>query len=148
MAYSTFLVSATVVLYTWIAYPFLLRLLRLFRRHTIRPSGQNYSPFVTIIVPVHNEQQRIAVKLGDCLELLYPQDRLEIIVASDASTDGTEEIVRRFVARDSRIQWLQSGNRVGKSGVQNLAAARAQGDILFFYGFKHGHDSGSSADHG
>jgi cellulose synthase/poly-beta-1,6-N-acetylglucosamine synthase-like glycosyltransferase len=87
---------------------------------------------VTIIVPVHNEQQRIAVKLGDCLELLYPQDRLEIIVASDASTDGTEEIVRRFVARDSRIQWLQSGNRVGKSGVQNLAAARAQGDILFF----------------
>jgi cellulose synthase/poly-beta-1,6-N-acetylglucosamine synthase-like glycosyltransferase len=132
MAYSTFLVSATVVLYTWIAYPSLLRLLRLFRRHTIRPSGQNYSPFVTIIVPVHNEQQKIAVKLGDCLELLYPQDRLEIIVASDASTDGTEEIVRRFVARDSRIQWLQSGNRVGKSGVQNLAAARAQGDILFF----------------
>jgi len=132
MAYSTFLVSATVVLYTWIAYPFLLRLLRLFRRHTIRPSGQNYSPFVTIIVPVHNEQQRIAVKLGDCLELLYPQDRLEIIVASDASTDGTEEIVRRFVVRDSRIHWLQSGNRVGKSGVQNLAAAQAQGDILFF----------------
>jgi cellulose synthase/poly-beta-1,6-N-acetylglucosamine synthase-like glycosyltransferase len=132
MAYSTFLVSATVVLYTWIAYPFLLRLLRLFRRRTIRPSGQNYAPFVTIIVPVHNEQQKIAVKLGDCLELFYPQDRLEIIVASDASTDGTEEIVRRFVARDSRIQWLQSGNRVGKSGVQNLAAARAQGDILFF----------------
>jgi cellulose synthase/poly-beta-1,6-N-acetylglucosamine synthase-like glycosyltransferase len=121
-----------VVVYAWVGYPlFIFILASLFSRKSIR-SDQENSPFVSIIVPVHNEQQKIGGKLGDCLELLYPHDRLEIIVVSDGSTDGTEEIVRRFIARDSRIKWIHSHSRVGKSGAQNLAAAHARGDVLFF----------------
>lgn len=126
------LIFLTVVIaYTWILYPLCVRLLALFRLrgHPVAPTT---TPFVSIIVAVHNEQETIAAKLRNCLELRYPQDRLEIIVASDGSTDETEEIVRQHSSRDSRIRWITSDRRIGKSGVQNLAAAQAQGEVLFF----------------
>jgi cellulose synthase/poly-beta-1,6-N-acetylglucosamine synthase-like glycosyltransferase len=132
MAYSALLVSATVVLYTWIAYPLFLWLLRLCRWHATRLGHRTGVPFVSIVIPVHNEQERIAAKLENCLELLYPNDLLEILVVSDGSTDGTEEVVRRFTARGSHVRWLASDSRVGKSGVQNLGAAKACGDVLVF----------------
>lgn len=124
--------SLSLVAYIWVGYPLLVFVLAsVFSRKRSDPREAG-DPFISIIVPVHNEEQKIALKLEDCLELLYPNDRLEILVVSDGSTDRTEEIVRRFVAQDSRIQWLQSDRRVGKSGVQNLAAQHARGDLLFF----------------
>jgi len=131
MAYSFLLASTAVVLYTWILYPLLLCVLRLFRRQAKQPGASVNDPLVSIIIPVHNEEQRITAKLKNCLKLLYPHDQLEIIVASDGSTDDTEDIVRAFIARDSRIR-LMTSNRLGKSGVQNLAAAQARGQMLFF----------------
>ena len=129
-----------IILYVWVVYPllvFVLAFLFPFRRGSSerryeRKSERTSDPSVTIIIAVHNEQQKIAAKLGDCLDLLYPRDRLDILVASDGSTDRTEEIVRRFAADDSRIQWLQNESRLGKSGVQNLAAQQARGELLFF----------------
>lgn len=132
MARSAFLISMAVVLYTWIVYPLLLWMLRLCSPRSTRSGNQGYRSSVSIIIPVHNEQEKIAAKLANCLELQYPHGQLEILVASDRSTDRTEEIVRSFLARDSRIRWLESDSRVGKSGVQNLAAAQARGDVLFF----------------
>ena len=134
MAYRALLISMAVVAYTWTVYPLLLLGLRALRPRAILPHGAAEDPFVSIIVPVHNEQEKIAAKLENCCALHYPADRLEIIVASDGSTDGTEEIVRGFLALniDARIRWLPSDRREGKSGVQNLAAAAARGDILFF----------------
>src|ERR1035438_1598586 len=127
-----FWLSLGLVIYVWVGYPVLVFVLAsLFARKRNCPE-QASDPFVSIIVPVHNEEQKIASKLGDCLELLYPPDSLEILVASDGSTDRTEEIVRGFAARDSRIRWLQSDRRVGKSGVQKLAVPHAHGEILSF----------------
>lgn len=132
MAFSALVVSIALVVYTWMGYPLLLCMLRMLRRRRVQPSATSEAPSVSIIIPAHNEQQGIAAKLENCLELDYPHDRLEIIVASDCSTDGTEEIVRSFLARDARVRWLQSDQRAGKSGVQNLAAAAARGDTFFF----------------
>ena len=132
VAYKFLLVSAIVVIYTWFVYPLLLRLLLVFRPKVYpRPRPDSF-PTVTIILPVHNEQESIAEKLQNCLDLNYPPDRLEIIVASDASTDRTAEIVEQVASRDRRIRWLPSESRAGKSGVQNLAAERATGEILLF----------------
>jgi cellulose synthase/poly-beta-1,6-N-acetylglucosamine synthase-like glycosyltransferase len=130
--HSFFAISLGTILYAWLAYPLLVFVLAsLFpRKHT--GQRRSNSPVVSVIVPVHNEEQSISRKLEDCLDLLYPRERLEIIVASDRSTDRTEEIVRRFISRDSRIQWLESNSRMGKSGVQNLAAQHARGNLLFF----------------
>ncbi|MGP0020882.1 MAG: glycosyltransferase [Candidatus Sulfotelmatobacter sp.] len=124
--------SLGLVVYVWAGYPLLVvALASVFAQKPRDPEGAD-DPFISIIVPVHNEEQKIALKLEDCLQLLYSHDRLEILVASDGSTDRTEEIVRRFIARDSRIQWLQSDRRVGKSSVQNLAVQQAHGDLFLF----------------
>ena len=124
--------SLGIIIYVWVGYPFLVFLLASVFSRKRNSLEQPECPFISIIVPVHDEEQKIAAKLENCLELLYPPDRLEILVASDNSTDRTEEIVRRFIARDPRIQWLQSDSRVGKSGVQNLAARHARGNLLLF----------------
>jgi cellulose synthase/poly-beta-1,6-N-acetylglucosamine synthase-like glycosyltransferase len=127
-----FLISSALVVYAWIGYPLIVTVLALLVPCKRASRGLASEPSVSIIVPVHDEELKIASKLGDCLELLYPYEKLEIIVASDGSTDRTDEIVRRFISRDPRIRWLHSADRVGKSGIQNLAAEHARGDLLFF----------------
>jgi cellulose synthase/poly-beta-1,6-N-acetylglucosamine synthase-like glycosyltransferase len=132
LAYLLLLISLGAVAYAWAGYPLLILALRSSFARRKNQTKSSSDPFVSIIVPVHNEEQRIAGKLGNCLEVLYPHDRMEILVVSDGSTDRTEEIVCNFMTRDSRIRWLQSASRVGKSGIQNLASVHARGDILFF----------------
>lgn len=125
------LLLIAVVGYTWVLYPLLLRLFVSF----VSPKKVTRSaevPIVSIIIAVHNEEGTIEAKLRDCCRLLYPADRLEVIVASDGSTDLTEEFVRRSAQQDPRIRWIDSAGRVGKSGVQNLAANHAEGDLLLF----------------
>ena len=117
------------VVYIWIGYPILLALLRLVISRPVA-SAEN-EPFVSIILPVHNEQDCITGKLEDCLQLDYSPDRLEIIVVSDNSSDATEEIVQGFAQRDSRIQLLRTTGRAGKSGAQNFAVQHARGEVLF-----------------
>ena len=119
------------VAYTWAAYPAILCVLRRFFARTVIRRSAAAEPFVSIIVAVYNEEKRIAAKLADCLDLDYPGERLEILIASDGSTDRTEEIVEEFAGRDSRIRLLPSSARLGKSGIQNLAARAAKGEILF-----------------
>jgi cellulose synthase/poly-beta-1,6-N-acetylglucosamine synthase-like glycosyltransferase len=123
--------SLLMVVYTWAGYPaFLWALRRLFARGALL-DGAAAKPFVSIIVAVYNGEKHIAAKLQDCLDMEYPRDRLEILVVSDGSTDRTEEITEEFAARDARIRLLRSAGRMGKSGVQNLAAQAGQGEILF-----------------
>jgi cellulose synthase/poly-beta-1,6-N-acetylglucosamine synthase-like glycosyltransferase len=125
-----FFAAIVTVAYTWAGYPALLWVLRRACARAVRRESAAEKPFVSIILPAHDEEERIAAKLQNCLELDYPPDRLEILVVSDGSTDRTEEIVEKFAARDERIRLLRSAGRVGKSGVQNLAAQVAQGEIL------------------
>lgn len=132
MMFWILLASLSIVLWAWVGYPVLVSTLALLFHRKQADAEREPDPFVSIIVPVHNEEQTIARKINDCLELCYPQDRIEIIVASDGSTDQTEDIVRRMATLDQRVHWLPSASRVGKSGVQNLAAQHARGDILFF----------------
>jgi cellulose synthase/poly-beta-1,6-N-acetylglucosamine synthase-like glycosyltransferase len=124
--------SLGIIIYVWAGYPLLVFLLASMFSRKRNFVEQPEDPFISIIVPVHDEEQKIAAKLENCLALLYPPDGLEILVASDSSTDRTEEIVHSFVTRDARIHWLQSDSRVGKSGVQNLAARHARGGLFLF----------------
>src|SRR5579864_6311834 len=116
--------------YVWLGYPALLSLLRLMI--SLPVASAKAEPFVSIILPAHNEEQRIAGKIEDCLQLDYPHDRLEIIVVSDNCTDATEEIVQGLASRDSRIRLLRTEGRAGKSGAQNLGVQQARGEIIFF----------------
>lgn len=120
----------SLLLYTWAGYPVLLWLARKISR--FRFVRQMNRPAISIIIAVHNEEALIAAKLEDCLAFDYPRESIEILVASDGSTDSTEAIVNDFIKIDPRIRLIRSPGRSGKSGVQNLAAQRAIGEILLF----------------
>ena len=89
------------------------------------------SPTVTVIVAAHNEEDVIARRIENLLELDYPAELVEIVVASDASTDRTHEIVREITAREPRVSLLECP-RGGKVAAQNLAVARSASDVVAF----------------
>lgn len=85
---------------------------------------------VTIIIAAYNEEKIIADKIENSLQLDYPQERIEIIVASDGSTDGTDDIVRGF--SDKGIILNRVEGRKGKTELQNQTVQLAKGEILVF----------------
>lgn len=92
--------------------------------------SENQLPFLSLIITAHNEAERIRPKLENSLNLEYPLDRLEIIVASDFSSDNTDEIVESFA--DKGILLVRSDARKGKEYAQLCAIQKAKGDILVF----------------
>lgn len=85
---------------------------------------------MTVIITAYNEEASIARKLQNVLALAPARGALDIIVASDASSDATDQIVQDFGAPNVRL--LRVEGRVGKTACQNAAAAQATGDILVF----------------
>ena len=85
-------------------------------------------PSITLTVPVYNAGASIEATLDGIISLDYPRDRLELLVLSDASTDGTDEIVRRFA--DRGVELLRAPERKGKTAGENAAFAVARGDII------------------
>lgn len=114
-------------LYSYFLYPLLLSLVS---RPRPEPSPSGELPYISLIVTAHNEARRISAKLDNCLELDYPRERLEILVASDASNDGTDDIVASYADRGVRL--VRAAQRQGKEWAQLLAVRAAAGEILVF----------------
>jgi len=124
---SAFWLAAGIVLYVNVGYPLLIALAALLRQ-PLAERAPKALPTVTLLLVVHNEEDCIEAKLESLMALDYPKDRLEIEVISDASTDATESIVRRFEDRGVRLLRLP-GPR-GKAACLNEAVPRARGEIL------------------
>lgn len=123
--------AGMLVVYPYLIYPVLLRLLS--RRHSPGQAvGGETEPGVTLIVSAYNEQAVIRNKLRNSRSLDYPADKLEIIVVSDASSDDTDEIVREECALDGRIRLAVQPTRRGKSAGLNEAVELAKGEIVVF----------------
>ncbi len=91
--------------------------------------GADATPRVSLVICAYNEAASIAARLENALALDYPSARLELIVASDGSTDATDAIARRFEPRGVRLLRLP---RQGKIAALNAAAAAASGEVLVF----------------
>ncbi|CAN0594522.1 unnamed protein product, partial [Ectocarpus sp. 12 AP-2014] len=87
-----------------------------------------YVPRVSLIVTAHNEESRIREKIENCLKLDYPH--IEILVASDCSTDATDAIVEEYQQR--AVLLARATERKGKEHAQLQAIRKASGDILVF----------------
>jgi hypothetical protein len=119
--------SVIVVVYAYIGYPCALAGLARLRNRPIRK--RDITPPVTLIITAHNEEEAIGEKIENALAQDYPSDLLEIIVASDCSTDGTDAIARQY---DDRIRLVRASERRGKEAAQALAIAASSGEILVF----------------
>jgi len=125
-----FWVAFYMLVYIYFGYPVLVYFLSFFRKKEKRRRKNDYTPPITLVIPARNEERVIEKKLLNCLDLVYPSDKLEILVLSDQSTDRTVEIVRSF--RESNIHLIDFTERKGKTFAQNIAAEKAQGEILVF----------------
>lgn len=123
-----FFASLFFVLYSYAGYPASLYLIALFRKDRVTRGGD--LPDVTLVITAHNEEKRISSKIENTLALTYPRERLQIIVASDGSTDGTNAIVAG--RREEGIELLALQERGGKESAQKEAVAAATGDVIVF----------------
>ncbi len=128
MAEIVFWISIFLILYTYAIYPVILSILRIFMRKPV--DKKDTTPSVSVIIAAYNEEKNIRNKIENTLELDYPKNRIEIIVASDCSTDNTDNIVRVYEKRGVILARLQE--RKGKTAAQNYAVSFASGEILVF----------------
>lgn len=122
-----FWLSLAVVVYAYIGYAVLLALLARFRSLPVMAAPIQLS--VSIILAAHNEEANLPRKLASLFSLEYPQDRLQIVVASDGSTDRTNAILEEH---RPRVTSIFLPNPEGKASALNQAVFAASGEILIF----------------
>jgi cellulose synthase/poly-beta-1,6-N-acetylglucosamine synthase-like glycosyltransferase len=119
--------SIGVLGYIYVGYPVSLAVLRPIFRHPVRHEA--IEPGVCVFIAAHNERDVIDAKVQNALALDYPADRLSIVVASDGSIDGTNDIVRRYA---SRVRLLELSPRRGKMAAINAGLETVSSDIIVF----------------
>ncbi|MBD0328661.1 MAG: glycosyltransferase family 2 protein [Thermoleophilia bacterium] len=129
LARAVFWGAASALAWTHAGYPLAARALA--RRRARRVRAADWTPSVTVVVAAHDEEPVIERRLENLLALDYPPDRLEIVVASDASSDRTDELVEAVAARDGRVRLLRC-ERGGKVAAQNRAVRETGGEIVAF----------------
>lgn len=117
-------------IYSYFLYPLILKFFP--ERQKLAGDDQSGAelPYLSLIITVHNEADRIQAKLINTLEIDYPVSRLEILVASDFSNDQTDEIVESYADRGIRL--VRADERKGKEYAQLCAIKAASGEILVF----------------
>ena len=121
--------SLGALVWTHLGYPLAAALLARIRPRRVRE--EEITPSVSVVVAAHDEEAVIERRLENLLALDYPADKLEIVVASDASTDRTDELVEAVAAREPRVR-LMCCPRGGKVAAQNRAVRETEGEILAF----------------
>ena len=124
-----FWVSILLLFYIYVGYPLLVRLLGMRRPREVQKSA-DHEPAVTILIAAFNEAKSIGQTVRNKLELDYPCEKLEIIVVSDCSEDGTDAIVRSFP--ETNVRLIRQEQRGGKTAALNAAVPQAKGEILVF----------------
>lgn len=90
----------------------------------------NELPVITVLITVYNEQHIIIERIHNVLSCEYPKEKVEVLIASDGSTDSTDLLVNDF--DDDRVKLFRPEQRVGKSDTQNQAIKQAKGDVIIF----------------
>jgi glycosyltransferase involved in cell wall biosynthesis len=118
-----FYISGFIIFWAMIGYPVSLKIIGKFYQDRKLKKDFAHRPTVTVMVVAHNEEKVILDKLKNILELDYPKDKIEFLIASDNSTDRTNEIVRRFIkeTNDVNIRLFEVKARKGKTNAQNEA---------------------------
>lgn len=126
-----FWLAAGAVVYAYAGYPLVLvAATRLRSRPVAPPAGDVALPSLTLIVPAHNEADRIVRKIENTRALEYPAGRLETLFVSDGSTDATAALIRDGL--DERSRLLELAERGGKAAALNAALQHARHEVVVF----------------
>ncbi len=123
-----FFFSLVMIFYVYVGYPVCISLLSRLRRRQIDKAA--YLPSVSILIAAYNEEKNIEQTIINKMHLDYPENKLQIIVVSDESTDKTDEIVKGF--KDKNVKLFRQNPRAGKTSALNMAVPHATGEILVF----------------
>ena len=115
-------------LYTFFGYPLILAAVRRRGGEAAALPDPDPWPTVTVSVPAYNEASQIRDTMDGLLALDYPADRIERVIVSDASSDGTDDIVRTYEDRGIRLRRVES--RAGKTEAENVVAPLLTGEII------------------
>ena len=125
---AVFWASLLTLAYGYAGYPVLVWVLaRRFGRELAR---RPITPPVSLLIPAYNEAAHIETKLRNSLALDYPKDRLEIVVASDGSTDETNAIAKRFEPQGIRLIVMR--DNIGKSALLSRTVPLLRGELVIF----------------
>lgn len=116
------------IAYAYLGYPVLARWVIAPRARSALSSSPHALPLLTVLIPARNEAAVIRERLKNLLAQDYPADRLDILVISDASDDGTDEAVQQV--GDPRIRLIRQVTRQGKTAAVNRAVPLAKGEVL------------------
>lgn len=122
-----FWAAAGTIAFTYVGAPLLILARAILRPRPV--AAADIEPSVSVVLAAHDEAGSIGARLANLAALEYPADRLEVIVASDGSTDGTVELARAAAGDRTTILDLP---RVGKAAALDAAIARASGEIIVF----------------
>ncbi len=129
MSVYVFWVSLIFIGYTYFGYPMFIWMLSLTRSVQKTNISDDFDwPKLSIIIPVYNEKNNIEKKINNIESLDYPRKKIEIILVSDGSDDGTQEIY----CDDSRIIFLSYQERQGKPSALNYAVKQVTSGIIVF----------------
>jgi cellulose synthase/poly-beta-1,6-N-acetylglucosamine synthase-like glycosyltransferase len=126
---AAFWVMAGTIAYVYAGYPVVLLILaKLFPRPVRKAAA---TPSVSLLVAAYNEADVIEAKIRNALALDYPPDRLETVIASDGSRDGTAELAS-ILADGDRVRVLAYPENRGKLRVLNDTVPLLRGDVVAF----------------
>ena len=121
--------SAALPVYAYVGYPALLWILGRLRGARSAPAADDADwPLVSISIAAYNEEAQIRELIKSLIALDYPRERLQVLITSDGSTDGTDGIVSEY--RDQGIELLRMPERSGKTRAENAASERLRGSII------------------
>lgn len=123
-----FWLALGIILYTYFGYPLLIWIIS-----RIHPKSENYkqqTPYVTLLIAAYNEEVVIELKIKNSLSIDYPQEKRQILIVTDGSTDQTPEIVKKYDGLG--IELLHHPERRGKMAAINRAMEHVRGEIIVF----------------
>jgi glycosyltransferase involved in cell wall biosynthesis len=124
----SFWLSALMIIYVYIGYPVCAYILSKIYNKKFKKGI--FQPNVSILIAAYNEETCIGETIKNKLHLNYPKDKLDIIVISDESSDGTDKVVQQY--SHERVLFLRQQPRAGKTAALNMAVPYAKGEILVF----------------
>lgn len=125
--------SLVAVIYPYLGYPLTLWLATRVRGAYRPPApSADFVPSVTVMISAYNEAAVLEAKLDNTLAIDYPRELFTVVVVSDASDDGTDEIVQRRAALDPRVSLYRQEERRGKTAGLNRGIEFAHGEVVVF----------------